>query len=184
MMGIVRAMRDMSQSRTEQIDMDLNQAIQSTITITTSEWRPVAEVRTDLDASLPLLRCAPGEVSLVILNLVLNCAQGIAAANRTGIGGKGVITVTTRLVSDWVEIRIGGTGRSLTREEREAMFRVGVAAGADSHGESMALAHEVIVTKHHGTIAVESGSDSGQGLVFVIRLPMERGVAHSAHVAA
>jgi PAS domain S-box-containing protein len=164
--GIVHAMRDISRSSPEKVDLDLNRAIHSTVTVTRNEWKTVAEVRVDLDEALPPVRCAPGEIGLVVMNMLVSCAQAAAAATRNGIRGKGVITVATRARSGCAEIRIGLAGRTISAAERERLFDP---AATDAPG--MALAHDIVVRKHNGTLALDT--DSGDDATFVLRLPLE-----------
>jgi signal transduction histidine kinase len=177
MEAIVHAMRDISRSSAEKVDLDLNRAVQSTITVTANEWKAVAEVRTEFDDGLPPVRCAPGEIGLVVMNLLVNCAHAAATANRNGIRGKGLISVATRANGEWAEIRIGIAGRSVSADERERLFDP---VAADGHG--MTLAHDIIVRKHGGSIALDT--ESGAGATFVLRLPLPQSARPAAIVAA
>jgi PAS domain S-box-containing protein len=180
MTEIVHAMRAISYSGRERTAVDLNRALQSTITISSSEWRSVAEIRTDFDPDLPPVRCAPGDVSLVLLNLLVNSAHAIAASNPSGIRGKGIIGVSTRRLDKWAEIRVERSGNAVSPEQREQMFDPS-AAGA-SADPVMALAHDVIVTRHGGSLALES--EQGRGAAFVLRLPIGNAAAASSTAAA
>jgi len=65
---IVRAMKDFSHpGAVEKQAVDLNKAIESTITVARNEWKYVAEMVTDLDPSLPLVPCRPDEINQVSL---------------------------------------------------------------------------------------------------------------------
>lgn len=182
--GIVDAMREIASTSAgnEKAATDLNRAIRSTITVATAEWEPVAELRTDLDPRLPPVRCVVGDISLVLLDLLVTCAGAIAAGNASGLRGKGVIAVSTRHAGDWAEIRIGHTGHGLAPEARRALTdrRVGPANPA------MAMAQDVIVRKHGGSIALDTDGTERHGLVaaFVIRLPLEAGAGSSRTAAA
>lgn len=63
--------------------------------------------------------------------------------------GKGRITVSTRIIGDQAEIRISDSGT----------------------GQGLAIAHNVIVNKHGGTIGLES--TPGKGSAFIIRIPID-----------
>ena len=55
---IVRSMRQFSHPGTDQkTAMDLNQALDSTITVSRNEWKYVAEMETDFAADLPAVPC-------------------------------------------------------------------------------------------------------------------------------
>ncbi len=170
---IVGSMKEFSHPGTgEKTAVDLNRAIESTITVATNEWRYVATMVTDLDATLPPVHCLPGEFNQVILNMVVNASHAIADVVGDGSKGKGTITVSTRRDGDWVEVRIGDTGTGIPDEIRKKIFdpfftTKGVGKGT---GQGLAIAHSVTVDKHGGFIEVES--QVGKGSTFIIRLPI------------
>lgn len=169
---IVQAMKDFSHGSEEKTDADLNRAIESTITVAQSEWKHVAEMKTDLDQDLPPVPCLLSEFNQVILNMIVNACHAISDA-VTGITAKpGVITITTKQVDDWAEIRVSDTGSGMTEEVSTRIFdpffttkEVGKGTG-----QGLSIAHSVITQKHNGSIAVES--TPGEGTTFIIRLPL------------
>ncbi|MEO7206422.1 MAG: PAS domain S-box protein [Steroidobacteraceae bacterium] len=170
---IVGAMKDFSHPASEKAPHDLNRAILSTITVATNEWKYVADVVTDLAADLPFVPVMPGAFNQVVLNILVNAAHAIAAANTATPGAKGAITVSTHKHHDWAEIRIKDSGCGMPQEVRDRIFdpfftTKGVGKGT---GQGLAIAHDVIVKKHHGTIAVETAP--GLGTTFVLRLPLD-----------
>jgi signal transduction histidine kinase len=167
---IVQAMKDFSHPGTDsKIPVDLNRAIESTLTVCRNEWKYVADLQTDFDSSLPLISCLPGEFNQVILNIVVNAAHAIA--DKVGNSGKGVIKVETRRLDDGVEIRISDTGTGIPEAVRGRIFdpfftTKEVGRGT---GQGLAIARSVVVDKHQGEIFFETVT--GQGTTFVIRLP-------------
>ena len=170
---IVGAMKEFSHPATEKAPHDLNRAIQSTITVATNEWKYVADVVTDLAPDLPLVPVMPGAFNQVVLNILVNAAHAIGAVSGATAGTKGRISISTRKHQDWAEIRIKDSGCGMPQEIRERIFdpfftTKGVGKGT---GQGLAIAHDVIVKKHHGTITVETAP--GLGTTFVLRLPLE-----------
>jgi len=170
---IVRSMKEFSHPGGEEKQaVDLNRAIESTLTISRNEWKYVADTETHLQPNLPLVMCLPGEINQVILNLVVNAAHAIG--ERVGDSGqKGKITVTTCGRDGWVEIRISDTGTGIPEAIRSKVFdpfftTKPVGRGT---GQGLAIAHSVIVEKHGGTITFET--KEGHGTTFIIRLPVE-----------
>ena len=170
---IVRAMKEFSHpGSTEKTPTALNNAIESTVTVCRNEWKYVAEIVTEFDATLPLVPVLPGEFNQIILNLVVNAAHAIADVVSDGATGKGTIAVSTRRDGEWAEIRIRDTGTGIPEKVREKIFEPffttkGVGKGT---GQGLAIAHSVVVAKHGGTIHFET--ESGKGTTFVIRLPL------------
>jgi signal transduction histidine kinase len=181
---IVGAMKEFSHPATDMAPHDLNRAIVSTITVATNEWKYVADVTTDFDADLPPVPVMPGAFNQVILNILVNAAHAIGALIAEAPGTKGLITVSTRKISNWAEIRIQDSGCGIPEEVRDRIFdpfftTKPVGKGT---GQGLAIAHDVIVKKHHGTITVESAP--GVGTTFVLRLPLDSTTTDAASAAA
>jgi PAS domain S-box-containing protein len=170
---IVRAMKELSHpGSAEMKPIDLNHAIESTLTVSRNEWKYVADAVTEFDPNLPAVRCLPGEFNQVILNLVVNAAHAIAdvAARETS---KGQITITTRRDGEFAEIRIRDTGTGIPESVRAHVFTPFFTTKEIGRGtgQGLAIAHTVVVTKHGGTLDFET--KEGKGTTFIIRLPIE-----------
>jgi PAS domain S-box-containing protein len=169
---LVAAMKDFSHPGTkEKVELDLNRAIESTITVARNEWRYVAEVETDYDSSLPMVSCLPGEFNQAILILIVNAAHAIADAIGKGGPEKGTIKVQTRYCPEWDEVRIQDTGSGIPENIRSRIFDPFFTTKeiGKGTGQGLAIARSVIVDKHGGTIHFET--EEGKGTTFIIRLP-------------
>ncbi len=172
--GIVLAMKKFSYRGTEEKTcVDINEALKSTVTVARNEWKYVAEVQLDLDPDLPQVPCLPGELNQIFLNIVVNAAHAIEAVVGKGTGRKGTIGIRTRRRDRFVEIAISDTGCGIPPEIRSRIFdpffttkEVGKGTG-----QGLAISHNVVVEKHHGTLTFES--EPGKGTTFYIRLPVE-----------
>ena len=156
----------------EKVSLDLNHAIECTITVARNEWRYVADLETDYDSSLPLILCQPGEFNPVILNLIVNAAQAIAEANKESAREKGRITVRTLVCQGWAEIRIADTGLGIPEKIQTRIFDPFFTTKeiGKGTGQGLAIARSVVVDKHGGTIHFET--EEGKGTTFVVRLPL------------
>ncbi|TMQ13742.1 MAG: hypothetical protein E6J91_17485 [Deltaproteobacteria bacterium] len=153
---IVRSMRVFAHPDSAEMgDADLNQAIESTLTIAHNEYRYVADLETDL-GDLPPVRCYIGELNQAILNIVVNAAHAIEDV----VAGAGIPEGARDHIFDpfFTTKKVGrGTGQGL------------------------AIARSVVVDKHRGTLAFET--ELGKGTTFNIRLPIE-GVRAASPVCA
>jgi len=169
---LVSAMKEFSHPGTkEKMPMDLNHAIESTLTVARNEWKYVADLETEFDSSLPLITCQPGEFNQVILNLIVNAAHAIADVQGKGRSEKGKIKVQTRNCEEWAEIRIQDTGSGIPEKVRARVFDLFFTTKeiGKGTGQGLAIARSVVVDKHGGSIDFES--EEGKGTTFVIRLP-------------
>lgn len=156
------------------MSVDLNHAIETTITVAKNEWKYVAEVVTALDPSLPSVRCLPGEMNQGVLNLLINAAHAIGdAVGGAWSGKKGTITVTTRQVDGEAEIRVADTGTGIPEAIRSKIFDPFFTTKPEGKGtgQGLAIAYDVVVRKHGGKICFET--EAGKGTTFIIRIPIE-----------
>lgn len=166
---IVGAMKEFAHPGSQQlVSVDLNRAIENTLTISRNEWKYVADVVTELDPRLPPVKCVPGEINQVILNLIVNAAHAIGDAAE----GMGTIRVATQRAGDWAEIRIRDTGVGIAPGIHDKVFdpfftTKPVGKGT---GQGLAIARSVVVEKHGGTITFETAP--GRGTTFIVRLPI------------
>ena len=166
-------MKDFSHPATDRTPLDINRAMASTATVASNEWKYVAELVTSFDPALPQVPVMPGDFNQVILNMIVNAAHAISDVVGDGGNGRGTITLSTRRVDDWAEIRISDTGCGMTPETAARIFDpfFTTKAVGKGTGQGLAIAHNVIVDKHGGAIKVES--TPGAGTTFVIRLPLD-----------
>jgi signal transduction histidine kinase len=168
---IVRAMKEFSHPDTaDKTATDINQAVESTITVARNEWKYVAEISTQFGEDLPPVVCYAGEINQVILNLVVNAAHSIK--EKVQDGEKGNITVRTQPRGEFVEISITDTGTGIPEAIRSRVFEPFFTTKevGKGTGQGLALAHNVIVKKHHGKIWFET--EMGRGTTFFIDLPI------------
>jgi two-component system, NtrC family, sensor kinase len=168
---IVRAMKAFSHpDQREKALADLNQALQTTLAVARSEYKYVAEIVTEF-GDLPAVLCHVGALNQVFLNLIVNAAHAIGDVVAQG-GSKGKIHVKTLKEGDLARIDISDTGSGIPEAIRQRIFEPffttkGVGKGT---GQGLAIAHSIVVTKHHGSLTFES--EVGKGTTFTIRLPI------------
>lgn len=174
--NIVSAMKEFSHPGTKgKVATDINRAIKTTVTVARNEWKYVADLTMDMDADLPSIPCLPGEFNQVILNLVINAAHAIGDVVKAS-GSKGAIGISTRREDDTCTIRISDSGTGIPESARTRIFdpffttkEVGKGTG-----QGLAIARNIIVSKHSGSIHFET--EIGKGTTFIIKLPLSSGV--------
>ena len=171
---IVASMRNFSHpDSSEKTLANLNAAVESTAAICRGEWQRVADLRIDLDPSLPEVPCFPGAVNQVILNLLVNAAHAIRDSKGNLPGApKGSIVVRTRLQGDRALIRVEDDGPGIPERIRPRLFEpffttkpVGMGTG-----QGLFMARNVVVKDHGGEISFET--EEGKGTAFVVSLPL------------
>jgi PAS domain S-box-containing protein len=182
---IVRAMKDFSHPESEDHKpIDVNRAIETTLTVATNEWKFVADAVMDFDPSLPAVMGHPGELNQVLLNLVINAAHAIAEATQDATHGKGLIVVSTRRLGRFAEIRVSDTGTGIDDAFRDRVFdpfftTKPVGKGT---GQGLAICHAIVIERHRGQITFET--ELGVGTTFIVTIPLANSGDDAVEVAA
>jgi PAS domain S-box-containing protein len=167
---IVLAMKEFAHPGSKQMaPADLNRIINNVVAVCKNEWKYVADTELKLSESLPEIKCLGGEISQVLLNMIVNAAHAIEAAK---LPQKGRITITTLHNGNCVEVRVADTGTGIPEDIREYVFNPffttkDVGRGT---GQGLAIAQDIVVVKHHGKLFFET--EEGVGTTFVMRLPL------------
>lgn len=168
---IVAAMKEFSHPGTrDKSYIDLNKAIQGTITISRHEWKYVAEIATEFDQTLPKVACFPAELNQALINLIVNAAHAIGDAQPKSALGK--ITITTSHDRRDAIIRVSDTGMGIPENIRSRIFEPFFTTKAigKGTGQGLSIVYSVVVEKHGGTLEVTS--EVGVGTTFEVRLPL------------
>ena len=175
---IVQSMREFSHPGVEDMtSIDLNRAIESTITVASNEWKYVAELETCLDPDLPPVTCFAGEINQVVLNMIVNGSHAISDATEGTSDQMGKITISTSRVEGWAEIRIADTGHGIPAAVQSKIFNPFFTTKEVGRGtgQGLSIAYGIIVKTHGGTLDFET--EVGVGTTFIIRLPLEQTAA-------
>ena len=160
---IVQDLRTFSRmDQAELQDANLNEEIERTLALMEPRFKTAITVERDF-GNLPRVRCYPGQLNQVFLNLLMNACDAI--------GKKGTIRIRTRRSSDGVRLEFHDDGPGIPEEIQRQVFDpffttkpVGVGTGL-----GLSISHGII-ERHGGRISVESSP--GQGTTFLIELPL------------
>ena len=150
--------------------VDLNDVVQRTLSLMSYELRlREIQVETHLDTHLPGLRGDRYQLQQVVLNLITNAAQAVAA-NAPERPRR--VTVTTTRENGKAALRVTDTGMGIPDEHLASIFTPFFTTKATGHGTGLGLSISYrIVEGHGGTLAVEHSA--GGGATFVAHLPAE-----------
>ena len=170
---IVKAMREFSHPGTaEKIDTDINHCIENTITVSRNEWKYDADVVTDLDCSIPLVPCLPGELNQVFLNIIVNAAHAISQRVAGGRLERGEIVVRTKEADGSVVITVSDNGGGIPYDIQHRVFDPFFTTKeiGKGTGQGLTIARGIVVEKHSGHLSFMS--EEGRGTTFTIKLPL------------
>lgn len=171
---IVRAMKEFSHPGSEErMNVNLNHAIENTLTVCKNEWKYCADLQLELCEGLPPVSCLPGELNQAFLNLVVNAAHAIEDNLRKNPQcERGVLRVRTSCDDQWAMIEFSDTGSGIPESIRSRIFdpfftTKPVGKGT---GQGLAICYNVVVEKHQGKLFFKSEID--KGTTFYVWLPL------------
>lgn len=169
---IVRSLKEFSHPGSQQKEpINLNSALEGTITISRNEWKYVADLEFIPDLNLDLIPCYPGELNQAFLNIIVNAAHAVEHKIKNGVFQKGEIRVATQALPDGALIIITDNGTGIPKSAQDKIFdpffttkEVGKGTG-----QGLALVHRFIIDRHGGKVTFET--EEGIGTTFKIFIP-------------
>lgn len=127
-------------------------------------------IKEELDPTLPIIPASGIELQQVLVNLLKNAAQAIQEAKRE----EPLISLTTRLVSPNIEIRVEDNGIGMNLNTSRQIFDPFFTTKTVGQGTGLGLSisHFIISQRHHGRIEVSS--TPGVGTTFILTLPIQQ----------
>jgi len=171
--NLVLAMKDFSHPGLKnQMLSNLNQGIEATVIISKNSWKYHADVEMDLDPELPLVYCSIDQINQVILNLIINASDAIKESISKNLLKRGRIGIRSRVENDALVIWVTDNGNGIPQNIQKRIFDpfFTTKEPGKGTGQGLAIAHDIIVVKHKGSL--DFTSQEGQGTTFIISLPL------------
>ncbi len=153
-------------SRIDQSDFqeaDINEGIRSVLILTRNLTKNRIVVHEEY-GDLPPIRCFPGQLNQVIMNIVVNATQAIE--------GEGELFIQTYQKDRDVYISIRDTGIGIKPEDISKLYDPGYTTKGVGVGLGLGLYLSYNIMKNHrGDITVNS--ELGKGAQFILRIPMD-----------
>ena len=164
---IVSDMRKLSRRSTDVMEPSLlNEQLDSVINMARSRIKGNIRLEVRLQ-ELPLIPCNPSQIGQVVLNILVNAIQALAAKKDDG-----VITLKETLSSGWLAIEIRDNGPGMDKEVASRVFEPFFTTKGEGEGTGMGLALcYQLIEAHHGRIELET--QPGEGTCFTIWLPLD-----------
>ncbi len=163
--NIVRNLRTFSRIDDAAVmTIDLNKAIESTLTLIRSRFTNIKVIKDYGD--LPLVNCLAGQINQVFMNLLSNAADAIG--NSSGI----VRIRTHAFTTEKIMIEIEDNGCGIEPDVLDHIFDPFFTTKEVGKGTGLGLSISYgIIQRHNGEINVQS--KSGQGTCFRITIPLQ-----------
>jgi len=136
--------------------------IKSTLKIVNNEIKYKAKLELQL-GNIPLVECHPSQINQVFMNLAVNAAQAIE--------NKGIITISTCRIDDWICTSISDNGSGMSTETKEHILEPFFTTKPIGEGTGLGLSVSYgIIKDHHGRIEIDSVL--GKRTTFHVWLPI------------
>ncbi|HEX2022873.1 MAG TPA: ATP-binding protein [Candidatus Thermoplasmatota archaeon] len=160
--SLSRSLRQVAkQGAAERGPVEIASLVEDVLRVAAPRIPPGVDVATRFDRR-PTVHASRGEISQVLLNLVLNAADAMRAQAR------GSLLVRVEERDGAARIRVRDTGPGVRTEDRPRIFTPFFTTKPDGTGLGLSISHS-IVEAHGGRIAFES--EPGRGTEFVVDLP-------------
>lgn len=146
--------------------ISLNEVAENIVEITRNEWKSVAEVRQELCEDLAWIEAVRGELSQILLNIMMNAIQAV----REKYGGSnslGEIVIRTENVDRSVEISIADNGCGVSEKIKHRLYDpfFSTKEVGEGTGQGLYIVH-TLIGKNNGK--VDFVSEEGIGTKFTL----------------
>jgi len=165
---IVQDLRTFSRmDQAELQEVDLHEELDRTISLMEPHCRDCIRIERDY-GKLPRVRCFPGQLNQVFMNLLINACDAIE--------GSGTIRVVTRPVEGGVRLEFHDDGCGIPPQNLGRIFDPFFTTKPVGKGTGLGLSlSHGIVERHRGRMTVES--QPGKGTTFTVELPLDAGAS-------
>jgi signal transduction histidine kinase len=177
--GIVKSMLEHSRGTSgERRSVDLNGLIEDALNLAYHGARAQDQsfnitLKRDFARGITPIELVPQDITRVCLNLIGNGFYAATKRQKEGSGTKfqPTLKVSTRDLSDAVEISIRDNGMGIAPEIRDKLFQPFFTTKPTGEGTGLGLSisYDIVTQQHGGTIAVDSRV--GEFTEFTVRLP-------------
>jgi signal transduction histidine kinase len=167
---ILRKMLSLSRPATSEYKwVDINTLIESTLSLVRFDKRATAVQFDDVvNTELPMVWLNPLHFEQVLLNIVINALDAMAAKSDQG---RNKLKITREFINDMVEVRLSDTGVGMKQDVCRRAFESFFTTKEIGKGTGLGLFISYnIITEVDGSIELES--ELGKGTTVIIRVPV------------
>lgn len=144
---------------------DLHEGLDSTLVLLRNRYKNRIEIEKKY-ADIPAIECYPDQLNQVFMNILSNAIDAI--------DNEGIITISTSVRNDQIQISICDTGKGIPDMLKDKIFEPFFTTKEVGKGTGLGLSiSHGIIEKHRGSISFKS--EVGKGSEFIINLPVKQG---------
>ncbi len=161
LLEIVKGARNIARVDDGKEAMDVRAGIESSLILLEHELKGRIELIREF-ADVSDCMCLPGQISQVLLNLLVNASQAIE--------GRGTIRIRTWEENGSVQVSISDDGPGISEDLQERIFDAGFTTKPSEVGSGLGLSISRRIVQNHGG-SLEVKSRPGSGTTFTMSLP-------------
>ncbi|MDP4093461.1 MAG: ATP-binding protein [Bacillota bacterium] len=143
-------------------EANINEGIKSVLILTSNLWKRKIKIHEEY-GSVPMVKCFPGLLNQVFMNIIVNAIQSIEDT--------GDIFIKTWSDESMLVVSIKDTGCGISQSNLSRIFEPRFSTKESGVGAGLGLSiSDNIIKKHKGEIKVTS--DPGQGSEFMVSIPV------------
>lgn len=160
---IIRSLKNFSKvDEAEFQEADINEGLKSVLVLTSNLWKRKIVMHEEY-GDIPKVKCFPGMLNQVFMNLIVNSVQAIT--------DNGNICIKTWNDEDNIYASVKDDGCGIGEDNLNRVFDNGFTTKGESLGMGLGLAiSRSIIEKHHGNITIRS--KPGEGAEFIVSIPL------------
>lgn len=161
---IIKSLKSFSRlDQAEFQEASINEGIKSVLVLTNNLLKRRITVH-EIYGDIPLVKCFPGQLNQVFMNIIVNASQAI--------DGEGEIFISTYEKERNIYVSIKDTGAGIREEDISKIFDPGFTTKGVGVGLGLGLYISYnIIQNHKGEISV--ASELGNGTEFIIKIPID-----------
>lgn len=160
-----------SSSTENKTPTDINTIIDNAVTICQNAYKYVADV-VILPGEIPIIDAFSGDISQVMVNLIVNAAHAIELKDRDTLE-RGTITIKSYIKDSELVISVQDTGVGIPEKLKSRIFDPFFTTKdiGQGSGQGLAISRTIIHDKHNGDLSFQS--EVNKGTTFYVRLPVK-----------
>ncbi len=149
------------------VPMDIHESLDASLLILKNKYKNIINVQRNYNKNIPEIECNPGQISQVIINLLVNAIDAILEKKTEK---KGKIIISTNFKKSMLIVSIKDNGAGIPDHIKEQIFDPFFTTKKIGKGTGLGLSISYgIIQKHKGKMEVFS--EEGKGTEFIISLP-------------
>jgi signal transduction histidine kinase len=145
-------------------DVSINDAVEEVLLLTKGEIeRGGVTLRADFDTSMPKIQADRVQLQQVVLNLIRNAIEAMAAVS----GRTRILSASSKMTGGRAILTIGDTGMGIDHVTRERLFDALYTTKPNGLGLGLSICRKIIAA-HEGQLWLEKNSTEGAAFSFAI----------------